>query len=90
MSSNAIVSPLDAFRAIGVDVHYEPGNTTEAAAAAARAADVVVVFGSAHSGEGSDRKDLRLGGNIDDVIAAVALVASNKTVVVMSVASVFR
>ena len=84
VDTNAVVSPLDAFRALGVEVAYEPGNTTEAAAAAARAADVAIVFGSAHSGEGSDRADLRLAGNVDDLIPAVAA-ANAHTVVVLSV-----
>ena len=34
------------------------GTTVAAAVAAAKAADVAIVFGSAHSGEGKDRTDL--------------------------------
>jgi beta-glucosidase len=53
-------------------------------AEAAKAADVAIVFGSAHTGEGSDRKSLNLEGNIDDIIPAIAAV-QQKTIVVMSV-----
>jgi hypothetical protein len=52
------VSPLAAFQARGIDVTFEPGETVDAAVTAAKAADVAIIFGSAHSHEGSDRKDL--------------------------------
>ena len=57
-TSNMKISPLAAFTAKGYDVVYEPALTVAAAVAAAKAADVAIVFGSAHSGEGHDRADL--------------------------------
>eukprot|EP00051_Salpingoeca_urceolata_P005714 m.76313 g.76313 ORF g.76313 m.76313 type:complete len:680 (+) comp14507_c2_seq1:2997-5036(+) len=84
VNTNAAVSPYAAWKLAGIDVTYEEGKVVAAAVAAAKAADVAIVFGSAHSSEGHDRDDLYLGGNIDDVIAAVAAV-QKKTVVVMSV-----
>ena len=57
-TSNRLVSPLAAFQARGVDVTYEPAATVADAVAAAKAADVAIIFGSAHSGEGHDRADL--------------------------------
>merc|ERR1719454_1308711 len=69
---------------MGLHATYEEGNTSSAAVAAAKAADVAIIFGSAHTGEGSDRKNLNLEGNIDEIIPAVAAVQKN-TVVVMSV-----
>ena len=53
--SNVAVTPLAAIQARGMDVVYEPGATAAAAKAAAKAADVAIIFGSAHSGEGRDR-----------------------------------
>ena len=79
-----LVSPLDAFRARGLDVTYNDGSDAGAAAAAAKAADVAIVFGYATSGEGSDRKDLSLEDNIDALVPAVAA-ANPRTAVVMSV-----
>ena len=35
-----------------LDIAYEEGKTTDAAVAAAKKADIVIIFGSAHSGEG--------------------------------------
>lgn len=57
-TSNELVSPLAAFQARGIDVTFEPAKTVGDAVAAAKAADVAIVFGSAHSHEGADRKDL--------------------------------
>jgi len=62
-TSNMLVSPLAAFQARGADVTYEPATTVAAAVAAAKAADVAIVFGSAHSGEGHDRKNLYFDGH---------------------------
>eukprot|EP00756_Hemistasia_phaeocysticola_P001761 Hpha_TRINITY_DN11228_c0_g1::TRINITY_DN11228_c0_g1_i1::g.167526::m.167526/K05349/bglX; beta-glucosidase len=84
VTTNATICPDVAFRALGLDITYEKGSTVDAAVAAAKAADLAIVFGSAHSGEGSDRKDLSLGGNIDSVIPAVAA-AQSSTIVVMTV-----
>jgi beta-glucosidase len=84
--TNAVVSPLDAFTALlgQAKVIYEEGKTIEAAVRAAKAADVAIVFGSAHTGEGHDRASLSLGGNTDIVIPAVAA-AQAQTLVVMTV-----
>jgi hypothetical protein len=57
-TSNRLVSPLAAFQARGVDVTFEPAKTVADAVSAAKAADVAIIFGSAHSGEGHDRANL--------------------------------
>ena len=86
-NSNVAVSPLEAFTNLGFDIVYEPGHSIAAAVAAAASADVAIVFGSAHSGEGSDRTDLLFAPSgdsahtVEDVIIAVAQ-AQKKTVVV--------
>ena len=87
--SNAVVSPFAALTAAGVSVTYEEGKTAAAAAAAAAAADVAIVFGHAHSGEGSDRVNLLLDGNIDSIIPAVTA-AQPKTVVYLAVPGSIR
>lgn len=55
-TSNRLVSPLAAFQARGIDVTFEPGATVDAAVSAAKAADVAIIFGSAHSGEGESKR----------------------------------
>ena len=68
--SDRLVSPLAAFEATGLDVKFEPANTTDALAAALEAAgkaDIAIVFASAHSGEGHDRADLYLSGQTQPV-----------------------
>jgi beta-glucosidase len=87
--TNAVVSPFAALAAMGINVTYEEGNTAQAAAAAAAAADIAIVFGHASSGEGSDRADLLLSGNIDSIIPAVAA-ANPKTVVSITVPGSIR
>jgi beta-glucosidase len=87
--SNVAVSPLAAMQALGVAVTYDSGATIEGAVRAASAADVAIVFGSAHSGEGHDRTDLLFSNRtgaalLERVIAAVAN-AQKKTVVVAAV-----
>lgn len=89
VSTNATVSPFDALTAAGVTVTYEEGTTPAAAAAAAAAADVAIVFGHAHSGEGSDRVNLLLDGNIDTIIPAVTA-AQPKTVVYLAIPGAIR
>jgi beta-glucosidase len=81
VKTNDAISPLVAFQQLGLDVTYEEGKDTAAAVAAAKAADVAIVFGSAHTGEGHDRKDLNLEANIDALIPMVGK-AQSKTVVV--------
>lgn len=90
-NSNAAVSPLDALTAAGVHIAYEPANgapgtNAAKAAAAAKAADIAIVFASATSHEGSDRRNLLLNSQTDmeAIIAAVGS-AQPKTVVVMAV-----
>ena len=88
-NSNVAVTPLEAFTNLGFNIVYDPANSTASAAAAAASADVAIVFGSAHSGEGHDRTDLLFsrpsgagrGPPVEDVILAVAK-AQKKTVVV--------
>lgn len=87
--TNATVSAFDAFTAAGLTVVYEPGATPQAAAAAAAAADIAIVFGHAESGEGSDRVNLLLHGNIDAIIPAVAA-ANPKTIVSLAVPGSIR
>jgi beta-glucosidase len=87
--TNAIVSPFAALSTAGINITYEEGKTAAAAAVAAAAADVAIVFGHAQSGEGSDRQDLLLSGNIDSIIPAVAA-ANPKTVVYMAVPGAIR
>jgi|EP01049_Picozoa_sp_SAG25_P000326 beta-glucosidase len=88
-NSNVAVSPLAAMQRLGLSVTYDPGATASTAAKAAAAADVAIVFGSAHSGEGHDRTDLLFNNasgsdRLEYVIAAVAKV-QKKTVVVAAV-----
>ena len=101
---NMVVSPLAALTAMGVEVDFQPANATALhpgdairAIQAAAAADIAIVFASAHSGEGHDRKDLFLSGqpvnaaphpqcpkgltSMEDLISAVGKV-NNKTIVV--------
>jgi beta-glucosidase len=79
------VAPLDAITAraaeAGQTVTYDNGADPAAAAAAAKAADVAVVFGYAKQGEGTDRTTLALDGNGDSLIAAVAAANPNTVVV---------
>ena len=83
VSNASAVSPMTAFKSLGVDVSFHDGGSPTSAAAAAKAADVAIVFGSAATGEGHDRLNLKLDGNIDDVIPAVGEAQSN-TIVVLS------
>jgi beta-glucosidase len=79
------VAPLDAITAraakAGQTVTYDNGADPAAAAAAAKTADVAVVFGYAKQGEGADRTTLALDGNGDALIAAVAAANPNTVVV---------
>jgi len=82
-TNDALVSPLEAFTAMGLDVEYDSANDTTTAVEKAKKADVVIIFGSAHSGEGHDRDSLNLSGNIDDLIPKVGAVQP-KTVVMVT------
>ena len=67
---------------------YVDGKSIDAAANAAKNADIAIVFGSAPTGEGKDRQNLSLGGNIDSVIPAVAASQPNTIVVITTGGSV--
>ena len=63
-------------------VTFLDGKDVKAAAAAAKKADIVLVFGEQWTGEGIDAPDLNLPNNQDALISAVAK-ANKKTVVVL-------
>lgn len=84
VKTNDVISPVSAFAALGIKATYEAADTVDAAVAAAKAADIAIVFGFAKSGEGHDRSSLNLEGNIDQVIPAVGAAQKN-TVVVLTV-----
>lgn len=77
-------SPLDAIRAQAPQtrVTYDPGTSAAAAAAVARAAQIAIVFVREHTHEGDDVEFLKLPGNQDAVVAAVAA-ANPHTIVVL-------
>ncbi|WP_433909719.1 beta-glucosidase family protein [Sphingomonas yabuuchiae] len=77
-------APLAALKAARPDaqITFVDGSDPVAAAEAARAADVAIVFGEKWSTEAADQKDLSLDGNGDALIAAVAK-ANPKTIVVL-------
>lgn len=72
-----------------MNVSYNAGATAAEAAAAAVAADVAIVLGHAEAGEGHDRVNLTLHGNIDSIIPAVAA-AQPRTVVSLAVPGSIR
>ncbi|HEY7009857.1 MAG TPA: glycoside hydrolase family 3 C-terminal domain-containing protein, partial [Jatrophihabitantaceae bacterium] len=84
------VAPLDAITARaaqdGASVVYDNGSDPAAAAAAAKSADVAVVFAFAKQGEFADRTDLSLDANGEALISAVAA-ANPDTVVVLETGS---
>lgn len=77
-------SPLKAIkaRAPHAEVRYDPGTDPAAAAAAAKGADVAIVFAYRWASEGMDLPNLTLPHQQDDVIAAVAA-ANPHTIVVL-------
>ncbi|MGA9659350.1 MAG: glycoside hydrolase family 3 C-terminal domain-containing protein, partial [Asticcacaulis sp.] len=76
-------SPMKGIQArTSATVTYLDGKDVKAAAAAAKKADVVIVFGEQWTGEGFDVPDLNLPNNQDALISAVAG-ANKKTVVVL-------
>ncbi|HUV69659.1 MAG TPA: glycoside hydrolase family 3 C-terminal domain-containing protein [Terracidiphilus sp.] len=77
-------SPLKAIqaRAPHAKVTYDPGTDPAAAAAAAKGADVAIVFAYRWSSEGMDLPDMTLPQNQDAIIAAVAK-ANSHTIVVL-------
>ena len=76
--------PVDAIRAAapGAQVTFDPGTDPSAAAAAAKAADVAIVFAVQHESEGADLPNLSLPNDQDALIAAVAA-ANPHTIVVL-------
>jgi beta-glucosidase len=80
----ALTSITDRAAQAGSSVEYNNGADTAAAAAAARNADVAVVFGYYKEGEFSDRANISLDGNGDALIAAVAAANPNTIVVLQT------
>ncbi|WP_432510086.1 beta-glucosidase [Kineococcus sp. SYSU DK001] len=74
----------DRARQEGASVTFTDGTDLEAAAAAAADADVTVVFGYQRAGEFADVPDLRLNGNGDALIDAVAGANPNTVVVLQT------
>lgn len=79
-------SPLAALKALrpDADISFIDGNDPMVAAAAARDADLVIVFGEKWASEAADHRDLSLDGNGDGLIAAIAA-ANPKTVAVLEI-----
>jgi beta-glucosidase len=77
-------APLDALRAERPDatIDYLDGKDVAAATAAAKSADIVLVFAEKYATEAVDQPDLSLGEGQDELIAAVAA-ANPRTVVVL-------
>eukprot|EP01045_Picozoa_sp_COSAG04_P003181 COSAG04_NODE_127_length_24502_cov_31.657583_15_plen_471_part_00 len=90
-----LVSPLDGFRDLGLNVEFaqgtgvgtpsEPAEVAAAVAAAKRAEAVCVVVGldGTQEGEGHDRTSLLLPGNQTELVEAVAAAASKPIVVIV-------
>ncbi|MGW8203752.1 beta-glucosidase [Sphingomonas bisphenolicum] len=77
-------APLDALRAElpDADIRYLDGKDVAAAAGAAGAADMAIIFAEKYAAEAIDQPDLSLGEGQDELIDAVAS-ANGKTVVVL-------
>ena len=81
-----VVSPVDGLRKAAASaerISYVDGSDLSAAATAAHKAQVAIVFVSTKEGEGSDRANLSLPGNQDQLIEAV-VAANPKTIVVLN------
>lgn len=70
-------------------ISFDPGSSPEAAAAAARQADVAIIFAYQPSGEGEDVPDMALPFGQDAVIEAVAA-ANPRTIVVLETGNPVR
>lgn len=91
-SFHGVVTPVMGITAAAgkkASITFSSGSDSGAAVAAAKAADVAIVFVGAMSGEGADRKDLRLGSglqhsrwNQDALVEAVGAAQKNTAVVV--------
>jgi beta-glucosidase len=79
-------SPLAAIRKAAPDakVTFDDGRYVSAAVAAAKAADIVVVFGNQWMGEGEDAPDLSLPDGQDALIAAITAANPNTVVVLQT------
>lgn len=80
-----VITPLEGIRrraGAGSNLSYDDGHDPAKAVEAARAANIAIVFVHTDETEGSDRPDLALPGNQDQLIAAVAA-ANSKTIVVL-------
>jgi beta-glucosidase len=79
-------SPLNALRELApaVNVSYESGTDLEAAAAAAKKADVVIVFVTQHTHEGGDLETLALLNGQDALVEKVAAANPHTIVVIES------
>ncbi|WP_163617812.1 glycoside hydrolase family 3 C-terminal domain-containing protein [Microbacterium sp. B35-30] len=90
LNCTALVDPLTALTErvtqAGGEAVYDSGADVAQAAAVASAADVALVFGHYTMGESQDLPDLRLDGNGDQLIAAVAASAPS-TVAVLNAGS---
>lgn len=86
--SSGTITPLQGIRARAgsTAVTYHDGSDTNAAAAAARAADVAVVFVGSDEGEGQDLTGIDLPGTQNSLLSAVAA-ANPDTVVVLNTGS---
>jgi beta-glucosidase len=84
-NSPYVVSPLNGIRTRtreSVKIGTTDGSDLDQAASIARSADIAIVFVKTEETEGSDRPDLRLPGNQDALVAAVAG-ANPRTIVVL-------
>ena len=69
-------------RLASTEISFNPGTDAQAAATAAKSAEVAVVFVDQYMSEGADRADLSLPNHQDELIAAV-VAANPRTVVVL-------
>ena len=92
--TNDVICPLEAFSNFFGDnfskanIMYVDGSNVHDTIMKAGLADVVFVFGSAATGEGKDRENLSLDGNIDELIPKVAIVNKNTVVVLTTGGSI--
>jgi beta-glucosidase len=79
-------SPLEALRAMApaAKVNYDPGTDPAAAAAAAKQADVAIVFVLQHTHEGGDLETLALPDGQDELVRRVAAANPHTIVVIES------
>ncbi|MFP5208627.1 MAG: glycoside hydrolase family 3 C-terminal domain-containing protein [Acidobacteriota bacterium] len=79
-----IITPSEAIqKRSGAQVSYADGSNTEAAAEFARGAGIAIVFVHTEESEGRDRPDLKLPGNQNALVEAVAA-ANPRTIVVLN------